>query len=152
MMNSKYKRKLDSREAWLRRQSIYWNSRSFPRLITRIGEIYEIDFGENIGTEFSGRHLAICLKDTLPSEEKMLVIPLTSKFIEYNINKEDVIKVNRKNGISIHAGVALHEARWISKIRIFRTSKILNDPKDTLNPVKGYVKISKTTLKRWTTL
>jgi len=151
-MSMKYQKKLDSREAWIRRLCGYWDSRSFPRFITRAGEIYEVDFGENVGTEFSGRHLAICLKDSNPSDEKMLVIPLTSKFIEYNIAEENIIKIVREDGTTIHAGVALHEARWISKLRIFRSSRILEESKEVLNPVKGYVKISKTTIKRWTTL
>ena len=46
----------------------------------------------NPGTEFSGRHLAICLRDSVPSQEKMLVVPLTTKFKEYNIAEEDMIK------------------------------------------------------------
>lgn len=151
-MSKKYERKLNSRDAWLRRLKIYWNSRTFPRFITRIGEIYEIDFGENVGTEFSGRHLAICLRDSLPSDEKMLVIPLTSKFVEYNIAKENIIYLERANGIPIHAGVALGEAKWISKHRVFRSSKILDDKNEVVNPVKGYVKIDKTTLQRWLSL
>lgn len=151
-MSEQYERKMNSRDAWIRRLKMYWNSRTFPGCITRVGEIYEIDFGENVGNEFSGRHLAICLRNSIPSDAKMLVVPLTSKFMEYNIAEEDIVKIERKDGIPIHAGVALHEARWVSKLRIFRSSRILKESEDVLNPVKGYVKISKSTLKRWSTL
>lgn len=151
-MSERFKHKQDSREAWLRRLQMYWNTRSFPRFITRIGEIYEIDFGENVGTEFSGRHLAVCLSNTVPSQEKMLVVPLTTKFVEYNISQENIVKLDRKDGIPIHAGVALTEARWVSKIRIFRSSRILQESKEVVNPVKGYVKISSAKLKRWKAL
>lgn len=151
-MKTKYERKQDSREAWLRRLKMYWNTASFPRFTARLGEIFEVDFGENVGTEFSGRHLAICLKDSLPSDERILVIPLTTKYLEYNIADDDIVEVTSLNGTSIKAGASLHEARWISKLRIFRASKILEEPDTVVNPVKGCVIISKERQKRWTTL
>lgn len=145
-----YKSKLDSREAWLKRLKIYWDSRTYPHFISRVGEIYEVDFGENPGTEFSGRHLAICLSETLPSQEKMLVVPITSKFESYNIAPENVIKTRalwvEKD---IEGGVALSEARWISKLRIFSVSKILEEPDDTKSPVKGFVKLTRQQVTRW---
>lgn len=145
-----YKSKLDSREAWLKRLKIYWDSRSYPHFITRVGEIYEIDFGENPGTEFSGRHLGLCLSDTSPSQEKMLVIPITSKFESYNIAPEDMIQtkalwVNK----TIEGGVSLSEARWISKLRVFSVSKILSEPDTVVSPVKGMVDVSRKQLMRW---
>lgn len=146
------KRKKDSQEAWLRRLQIYWNTPTAPHFITRVGEIYEVDFGMNPGTEFSGRHLAICLRDSMPSQEKMLVIPLTTKFIEYNIAEEDMIETISTNGKEIKAGAVVGEATWISKIRIFECSKILEEHPDTTTLVKGFIEVSKNNLKRWSTL
>lgn len=146
-----YQSKLDSREAWMKRLKMYWNSYSFPAFITRPGEIYEIDFGMNVGTEFSGRHLAICLESSSPSQEKMLVIPITTKFEDYNISKEDIIEVPANNVDEIiHGGVVIQEAKWISKRRIFRVSKILKEPEQLVSPVKGYLEITEEQLTRWT--
>ena len=140
----------NSREAWVKRQKNYWNAYSKPHFITRIGEIYEIDFGQNIGDEFSGRHLAVCLSNTSPSEDKMLVIPITTKHSQYNISKKDVINTKAiNNPIIISGGVVLHEAKWLSKIRAFRTSKILNEPEGLTSFVKGKIKVTPGQLKRW---
>ena len=140
-------------EAWLRRLKIYLGMSTSPRFITRIGEIYEVDFGMNPGTEFSGRHLAICLRDSVPSQEKMLVIPLTTKFKAYNISEEDIISVKASNSSKrIKAGVALGEATWISKRRIFTCSKILKENPTVINKVKGFVYVSEETLQRWLAL
>lgn len=147
-----YENKKNSREAWLRRLQIYWKSPTSPHFITRIGEIYEVDFGMNPGTEFSGRHLALCLRDSVPSQEKMLVIPLTTKFEQYNIADEDIIETTSKNGKTIKAGVVLGEATWVSKFRVFECSKILDETPDTSKLVKGFIDITKPNLKRWTTL
>ena len=83
-MRFKYSTKYNARQAFLRRLKCYWSAKGFPRFNTYIGEIYEIDFGENAGSEFSGRHLAICLSDTSIAEDRMLVIPITTKYEKYN--------------------------------------------------------------------
>lgn len=145
-----FENKKNSREAWLRRLQIYWNSPTAPHFITRLGEIYEVDFGMNPGTEFSGRHLAICLRDSVPSQEKMLVIPITTKFNEYNIAEEDIVETEATNtNKTIKGGVVLGEAKWVSKFRVFEQSRILEEKPDTSKIVKGFVKVSKADLKRW---
>ena len=147
-----YKDKQNAQEAWFRRLKIYLKSPTSPRFITRVGEIYEVDFGMNPGTEFSGRHLAVCLRDSVPSQEKMLVIPLTTKFNEYNIAEEDIINTVAFNGKEIKAGIALGEAKWVSKFRVFECSKILEECPDTSKLVKGVINVTKSELKRWLTL
>lgn len=144
-----YTNKLNSREAWVRRLQKYWGAHSFPQFISRVGEIYEVDFGMNVGLEFSGRHLAICLENTVPSQERMLVVPLTTKMEDYNISDEDIITVKSSNNRIIKGGVVLGEATYISKLRIFRASRILEEDVSTTNPVKGILKISAKQLKRW---
>lgn len=145
-----YQNKLDSREAWVRRLQIYWNNRSFPRFSARVGEIFEIDFGENVGTEFSGRHLAICLRDSTPSQERMFVVPLTTKYVDYNILDEDLISTTSTLGTPIAAGVVLNEARWVSKLRIFKISKILNEnPNAVVSVAKSKVDLTPEQIERW---
>ena len=144
--------KLDAREAWLRRLNIYWHKTVFPRFITRIGEIIEVDFGENVGTEFSGRHLAVCLSETTQYSDRVLVIPLTTKFEIYNLSNEDIIDTLSTSGKPIKAGVVIGEARWISKHRIFRVSKILDDSEFTSSFIKGRIEVTKEQLKRWKSL
>lgn len=145
------KSKQDAREAYLKRLQIYWSLERPKRFNTHVGEIYEIDFGENVGDEFSGRHLGICLEDTSPSQTKTLVVPLTTKYAEYNIHEEDIIRTTALfDQRPIIAGVALGEARWISKLRIFPRSVILNEPlKYSFGCVKAVVEIDAKTLRRW---
>ena len=143
--------KQDAREAYLKRLNIYWGIERPHRFNTRVGEIYEIDFGENVGDEFSGRHLGICLEDTSPSQTKTVVVPLTTKYAEYNIHEDDIVRTESTFDHSpIIAGVAVGEARWVSKLRIFPRSVILNEPpKCALGYVKAFVKVSPKTLRRW---
>lgn len=138
------KRKM-SKEAWLRRLEGYWITKNFPRVHTHVGEIYEIDFGENVGSEFSGRHLAICLSETNISQDRILVIPLTTKFRQYNL--EHIIKTTSYNGKEIHAGVMLNEAKLVSKIRIFDKSLILEEYEDDGIRAVGKINLTKKQLK-----
>ena len=147
-----YENKMNSREAWLKRLNKYWKSYSYPHFITRVGEIYEIDFGMNVGLEFSGRHLAVCLQETTPSQERMLVVPMTTKMDDYNIAIEDIVCTTSTNGKQIKGGVVLGEATHVSKLRVFRASKILDEPESVTNPVKGKIKLTKKTIKRWSNL
>jgi mRNA-degrading endonuclease toxin of MazEF toxin-antitoxin module len=142
--------KQDAREAYLKRLQLYWNQQPH-RFNTRVGEIYEVDFGENVGDEFSGRHLGVCLENTSPSQTKTVVVPLTTKYANYNINSEDVIHTTTiSDNIAIDAGVCLGEARWISKLRIFPRSAILKEPPNhASNYAKAFVEIDAKTLKRW---
>lgn len=143
-------KKEDARAAYLKRLKIYWNLPTPHRFLTRVGEIYEIDFGENVGDEFSGRHLGVCLEDTTASQSRVLVIPLTTKYAEYNIHTDDIIDTmtldDRKR---IVAGAVLGEARWISKFRIFPRSVILKEPVGSDAYVKAKIKIDSKTLRRW---
>lgn len=113
-------------DCWIERLKVYWSYTKEPVFNTRVGEIYEVDFGENVGSEFSGLHLAICLKNTKPTENRMLVVPLSSKYKEFNL--EHVIKVPSKvPNQTIEAGVVLGEAQLVSKHRVRRISTILRE-------------------------
>lgn len=135
------KRRKIAKESYLRRLECYWKVKNFPRVTTHVGEIYEIDFGENVGSEFSGRHLAICLSESTISQDRIMVVPLTTKFKQYNL--EYVIKTKSFNGKEIHAGVMLNEARLVSKIRIFEKSLILEEVEDDGIRAVGKIKLTK---------
>jgi hypothetical protein len=153
-MEQQPNKKEDARAAYLKRLQIYWGYQGPHKFNTHVGDIYEVDFGENVGDEFSGRHLGICLEDTSPSQTKVTVIPLTTKYAKYNIRGDDLIETTSIIGnVPIVAGVVVGEAKRISKIRIFPRSTILEEPPDaTLCYAKAYVKLDKRTVKRWRTL
>ena len=130
-----------SREAFLRRLNYYWDAKNFPRLCTHTGEIYEVDFGENVGSEFSGRHLAICLSDSTIHQDRVMVVPLTTKFKQYNL--KHVIKTTSYNGKKIEAGVMVNEARLVSKLRLFKQSLILEESEDDGVFAVGQVRLTK---------
>lgn len=136
-----------AREAYLRRLNYYWGAKNFPRLCTHIGEIYEVDFGENVGSEFSGRHLAVCLSETTIHQDRVMVIPLTTKYRQYNL--KHIVNTKSYNGKIIHAGIMLNEARLVSKLRLFQTSLILEEFEDDGICAVGKVKITKTQLKEF---
>ena len=71
---------------------------------------------------------------------------------DYNISEEDIVETISTNGKKIRGGVVLGEATHISKLRIFRASKILEEPESVVNPVKGKLKLTKKTIKRWVNL
>ena len=140
-------RKAYTREAYVKRLRYYWNAKNFPRICTHVGEIYEVDFGENVGSEFSGRHLAICLSDTTIHQDRVMVIPLTTKYKQYNL--KHIVDTTAFNGTRIHAGVMLNEATLISKLRLFQTSLIVGEDKygDDDKYAVGQIKLTKSQLK-----
>ena len=140
-------RKQINRESYLRRLDSYWKAKNFPRLYTHIGEIYEVDFGENVGSEFSGRHLAICLSETTIHQDRMMVVPLTTKFKQYNL--KHVVNTKAFNGKTIQAGIMVDEARLISKLRLFQTSLILDEVEDDGVYAVGKIKLTKAQVKEF---
>lgn len=138
----------ERQNAWLNKLTKYWNSNWIPRFNTHIGEIYEVDFGVNIGDEFSGRHLALCLSDTSHSENRMVVIPLSTKYQEYNLQYE-IHTTSFVDGKPIDAGVVLDEVRLISKQRVATYSLILQESADDKSIPVGYVDISDEDLERY---
>jgi len=121
------------RKRWITKIQAIWDINYQPKFEARVGEIYEVEFGENVGDEFSGRHFAMVLQNSSPSNSKVLVIPITSRFEEYN--SKYTIKVQSSvNKQMIEGGFVLGEARWISKQRINKYSAILNE--DANDPIR----------------
>lgn len=126
------------RKRWISKIQHIWDIDYKVKFEARTGEIYEVEFGENIGDEFSGRHFAMVLQNSSPSNSKVLVIPITSRFEEYNSKHKIKITSNVNNQI-IEGGFVLGEARWISKQRINKYSAILKEnPDDPIRCVGFY--------------
>ena len=140
-----------SRECWLKRIKTIWEANYNCKFQCCTGEIYEVEFGENIGDEFSGIHFAMVLQNSSPSNSKVLVIPISSRIDEYNIqftiDVESYVKGNRITG-----GFVLGEAKWISKQRITKYSKIFKEDENDTTRAVGYYKAPKWLIKRLSNL
>jgi len=114
------------REAWIRRERDYWKMSKTPKYNCYKGEIYEIDFGENVGSELSGRHLGLVIQDSNPYTDRVLIIPLSSKIEEYN--SRDIVEFTiGGTKITSKASIVVNETRYLSKLRIFARSLLFTD-------------------------
>ena len=107
---------------WLIRQNEYarYAERNKFTLTVRAGEIYEVDFGINVNAEFSYRHYALVLADSLESNPLALVCPLKSNtkgpHPASDINLGFISALD-----SDHESLAvINQIRTIDKLRIFR--------------------------------
>ena len=142
---------LESRNCWLKRLQLYWKNDYQCKFQCIAGEIYEVEFGENVGDEFSGLHFAMVLQNSSFSNSKVLVIPISSRIeefnIQYTIDIESYVDDNR-----IIGGFVTGEAKWISKQRITRYSKIFKeDANDKIRAV-GYYNAPRWLLKKLSNL
>lgn len=132
------------RKKWLEKLQFLWKVTKTCKFNANIGEIYEVDFGENVGDEFSGLHLAICLKESKLTEETMLVVPLTTKYRQLNI-REIIDVPSRVRGQRIKAGVCLGNAMYVSKRRVNISSIILKEkdcPGNGYQVAVGYMRLT----------
>jgi mRNA-degrading endonuclease toxin of MazEF toxin-antitoxin module len=122
------------RAAWIEREKNYWRMSKTPKYNCYRGEIYEIDFGENVGSELSGRHLGLVLQDSNPYTDRVLVIPLSSKIEEYN--SRDIVEfLIGGTKITSKASIVVNETRYISKLRIFSRSLLFAEHVEKGQPV-----------------
>lgn len=136
-----------SRGCWIKRIQDIWKANYNCKFQCRTGEIYEVEFGENIGDEFSGLHFAMVLQNSSPSNSKVLVVPISSRIDEYNIqftiDVESYVGDNRITG-----GFVIGEAKWISKQRITKYSKIFKENENDNVRAVGYYKAPKWLIKK----
>lgn len=142
--------KKHKRRKWLEKLQFLWGVTKTCKFNANIGEIYEVDFGENVGDEFSGLHLAICLKESKLTEETMLVVPLTTKYRQLNI-REIIDTSSRVRGQRIKAGVCIGSAMYVSKRRVNITSVILKEKACPSNyqVSVGYVRLTSEQIERY---
>lgn len=83
------------------------------------GEVYEVDFGRNVGSELNERHYAVVLHDSSDLSQNVLVCPLTTKYSDggdnalINIGKlPDIVTVDE-------SFAKISQIRTIDKVRIY---------------------------------
>ena len=88
------------------------------------GEIYEVDFGINVNAEFSYRHYALVLADSLENNPLVLICPLKSN--NKGAHPASDINLGMINDLySDHESLAvINQIRTIDKLRIFRCAII----------------------------
>ena len=113
---------------WLIRQNEYakYAERYNTSMRLNAGEIYEVDFGINVNAEFSYRHYALVLADSLETNPLVLVCPLKSNnkgahpSSDINLGYIDCLD-------SDHESLAvINQIRTIDKLRIFKKPIIKN--------------------------
>lgn len=93
------------------------------------GEVYEVDFGRNIGCEINERHYAVILHDSTEMTQNVLVCPLSTKIqdssesILVNIGKLDNVKT------AYESYAKISQIRTIDKVRIY-IRPIINQDND----------------------
>ena len=107
---------------WLIRQNEYAKFAERNRVAVRLraGEIYEVDFGINVNAEFSYRHYALVLADSLENNPLVLVCPLKSN--NKGAHPSSDINLGFINCLdSDHESLAvINQIRTIDKLRIFK--------------------------------
>jgi len=121
------------RKRWIKKLQKIWEVDYKSRFEARVGEIYEVEFGENVGDEFSGRHFAMVLQNSSASNTNVLVIPITSRYEEFN-SEYKIRIVSNVEGKIIEGGFVIGETKWISKQRINKWSCILGE--DITDPIR----------------
>ena len=83
------------------------------------GEVYEIDFGRNVGSELNERHYAVVLHDSNELSQNVIVCPLTTKFSDGGENA--LINIGRLPGIiTVDDSFAkISQIRTVDKVRIY---------------------------------
>ncbi len=88
------------------------------------GEIYEVDFGIGVGSELRGRHYAVVMCYSHPSNQIVEVIPLKTKHKQPNPTSDVLIGniPGLEGGVSTIA--VFNQKCGIDKMRIYRKSLI----------------------------
>lgn len=104
------------------------NNLKLEKFPAKRGEIFLVDFGYNIGTEFRYMHYCVVLK---VNRYMATVLPLTSK------NKNNLTTINlgviNKLGSNINSYGLLNQIRSISRARLIRP---------TINGNRAFIKLS----------
>ena len=88
------------------------------------GEVYEIDFGVNVNSEFSNRHYAVVLVDSPVLNPLVLVCPLKSN--HNGANQRSDVNIGYVNclGGDKETLAVINQIRTVDKFRILRRNQI----------------------------
>lgn len=90
------------------------------------GDIILVELGFNIGMEFGGRHYCIVLRDSSKNNNRVLILPITSKKpSDYNINKKLYIEFNEIRCLNRYEDKfsSTKHARWCNILNVRSISK-----------------------------
>ncbi len=123
------------RVQWLGRLLNYWNLRHYMvRIDVYAWQIFEIDYGMNVGHEFSGRHYGVVIHDSPFYNPIITVIPI--KTSRGKINSHSDVYLGKIEGIqSLKNSIAvINQIQAVDKIRIFNIDSInkKTEPKQTI--------------------
>lgn len=111
---------------WIKRQIEYYSfaEKYKLRYDLKKGEIYEIDFGINVNSEFSNRHYGVVLKDSSEFNPLVLICPLKTNHSGAHPRSDvDIGYVKDLN--STHSTLAvINQIRAIDKLRIYSKNTI----------------------------
>lgn len=82
------------------------------------GEVYEVDFGRNIGSELNERHYAVVLHNSEEDAQNIVVVPLTTK-VHYSYG--EAIDIGYLPGVNTNepSFAKISQIRTIDKVRIY---------------------------------
>ncbi len=122
------KRHLSALMEWFKRNLEYevFLLNNTLRYKIRQGEVYEIDFGRNVGSELNERHYAVVLHHSDEEAQNIVVVPLTTK-IHYSYG--EAIDLGYLKGIRTKekSYAKISQIRTVDKARIY-LRPIINEP------------------------
>ena len=114
------------RVQWLGRLLNYWSLKQhyLTYLNVHAWEIFEIDYGMNVGHEFGGRHYGVVLYDSFYNNPIITVIPI--KTAKGKLNPHSDVFLGKIEGIqSLSSSIAVvNQIQSIDKLRIFNVDSI----------------------------
>lgn len=156
MADEKFELEYYKKYEWIKRLMNYWEFDTMIRMEIFPFEIYEFDFGNNIGSEFSGRHYGVALNYSNEENPLICVAPLKTykegKARHHSIvllGKIDGLATNRDTCCCINQIVSLDKMRIFNKELINKRSE--NDQKSVLRLNEWQIKTLQKALKRYFT-
>ncbi len=110
---------------WVARLLNYWTMKKYTLSVDiKAWEIFEIDFGMNVGHEFSGRHYGVVIHDSPYYNPLITVIPIKTAKKEINLNSD--VLLNKIEGIrsSKKSIAVINQIQTVDKLRIFNVDSI----------------------------
>lgn len=122
---------------WFRRFLAYeqYLTKNTLRYELKQGEVYEVDFGRNVGCEINERHYAVVLHDANELTQNVLVCPLSTKV--QDSSEHILVNIGRLPDVrtSYDSFAKISQIRTIDKVRIY-IKPIMNDQGNDLNRQK----------------
>lgn len=129
---------------WIGRLLNYWTlNQLLIEINVKAWQIFEIDYGMNVGHEFSGRHYGVTINDSPFYNPIMTVIPIKTAKGKYNESSD--IYLGKIEGIqSLKNSIAVvNQIQSIDKMRIFNINSINPKEKKALYLNEKQIKVLK---------